>query len=104
MGTCYMMFNKKTGTCYTMFNKTRKWEHADAVKALDLKKSALCQHVMECDHFIDWDKTSILRSEPHVTRRRTAESYLINQRSKNVNVLNRNDGATLPNVYQVLLK
>ena len=82
--------------------ETRKREHIDAVKNFDLKKSALCQHVAENDHFIDWDNAKILRREPHWHKRRIAEGYLINQKSLELNVLNRNDGLIVPSVYKSL--
>ena len=72
--------------------KTRKRKHIDAVKKFNLKKSALCQHVAENDHFISWDNAEILRREPHWRKRRIAEGYLINQKSLELNVLNRNIG------------
>ena len=31
---------------------TRKKEHVKAVKEMNLQKSALCQHIVTCDHFI----------------------------------------------------
>ena len=83
--------------------KTRKREHVSAVRNFDPKKSALCQHVLEYDHVIDWENVKILKSEPHANRRRTGESFLINQKAKEFNVLNRNDGAILPGVYKTLL-
>ena len=82
--------------------KTRKREHFKAVKALDTKKSALCQHVVEFDHSIDWENVKVLKSEPHFNRRRIAESFLINKTAETTNVLNRNDGANFPPVYKVL--
>ena len=54
-------------------------------------------------HVIDWENVEILKSEPHVNRHRTAESFLVNQKAKEFNVLNRNDGAILPGVYKTLL-
>ena len=69
----------------------------------DPEKLALCQHVLEHDHVIDWENVEILKSEPHANRRRTAESFLINQKAKEFNVLNRNDGAIFPGVYKTLL-
>ena len=83
--------------------KTRKREHVCAVRDFDREKSVLCQHVLEHDHVIDWENVKILKSEPHANRRRTAESFLINQKAKEFNVLNRNDGAILPGVYKTLL-
>ena len=78
-------------------------EHASTVKDFDTKKSALCQYVLEHDHVIDWQNVEILKSEPHVNRRRTAVSFLTNQKAENCNVLNNNDGALLPGVYKLLL-
>ena len=79
--------------------RTRKREHVDAVKTFNTKKSALSQHVMDFDHRIDWDNVKILKSEPHAYRRRVAESFLINQKTRSCNVINRNDSATFPAVY-----
>ena len=45
--------------------ETMSNEHIDAEKCFDLKKSALCQHVAENDHFIDWDNAKILRRGNH---------------------------------------
>ena len=83
--------------------KTRKREHVSAVRNFDPEKSALCQHVLEHDHVIDWENVEILKSEPHANRRCTSESFSINQKAKEFNVLNRNDGAILPGVYKTLL-
>ena len=83
--------------------KTKKREHADAVKAFTTKKSALSQHVMDFDHRIDWDNVKILKSESHAYRRRVAESSLINQKPCSCNVINRNDGANFPTVYNVFV-
>ena len=71
--------------------ETRKREHIDAVKSFYLKKSALCQHVKENYHFIDWDNAEIFRKEPHWHKCWIAEGYLINLTSLELNVLNRND-------------
>ena len=84
--------------------KTRKKEHVSAARNFDSEKSALCQHVLEHDHVIDWENVKILKSEPHANRRRTAKSFLINQKVKEFSVLNRNDGAILPGVYKTLSK
>ena len=78
--------------------ESRKREHIDAVKNFDLKKSALCQHVAENDHFIDWDNAKILKREPHWHKRRIAEGYLMNQKSLKGNVLNRNDGLIVSSI------
>ena len=82
---------------------TRKKKHVKAVKEMNLQKSALCQHIVTCNHFIAWDDASILKIEPHDRKRRIAESFLINKRAKVVNVLNRNDGLVLPSIYSMLL-
>ena len=58
--------------------KIRKREHVSAVRNFDPEKSALCQHVLEHDHVIDWKNVKILKSEPHANRCRTTESFLIN--------------------------
>ena len=84
--------------------KPKKREHASAVKDFYPKTSALCQHVLEHDHVIDRKNVKILKFDPNVNRRRTAESFSINQKAKEFNVLNRNDGAILPGVYKSLLK
>ena len=83
--------------------KTRKRKHVSGVRNFDPEKSALCQHVLEHDHEIDWKNVKILKFEPHANKRRTAESFLINQKAKEFNVLNRNDSAILPGVYKTLL-
>ena len=83
--------------------RTRKREHVDAIKTFNTKKSALSQHVMDFDHSIDWDNAKILKSEPHVYRRRIAESFLINQQSRSLNVINRNDALNFAAVYIVCL-
>ena len=64
-------------------------KHVYAAKDFDPKKSALfCQHVLECDHVIVWENVKILKSEPLVTNRRVAESFLTNQNAEECNVLN----------------
>ena len=83
--------------------RTRKREHADAVKTFNTKKSALSQHVMDFDHRTDWDNIKILQSESRAYRRRVAESFLINQKARSYNVINRNNGVTFPVVYSVFV-
>jgi len=48
----------------------------EALKGMDLKKSALCQHVTNCDHFIAWDDTKILKMEPNYSKRLSAISLI----------------------------
>ena len=79
--------------------KTRKRERARAVKDFDPKKSALCQH----DHVINWKNVKILNYVPHANRRLTVESFLINQKAKEFNVLNCNDDDILPGIFKSLL-
>ena len=88
----------ETGRCIT----TRKREHANAVKNLDVKKSSLCQHVSDINHVIDWGNVEILERESHWHKRRVADGSLINQKALSMNVLNRNDGMIVPFVYNVL--
>ena len=83
--------------------KTRKKEHANAVKSNVIKQSALVQHVIDHDHTINWQNTKILKSERNIFKRRFAESFLINQKSKKCDVINRNDGLSMPPVYKILL-
>ena len=52
------------------------------------------------DHIIDWNKATILSTEKDYTKHLFAESWLINNSS---NVMNKNDGNTLPSVYKKLL-
>ena len=96
---CDTIYVGKTGCSV----KTRKRRYASAVKNFDQEKSALCQHVFAHDLVIDWENIKNLKSEPHASSSRTAESFLINQKAKEFNVLNRNDGAILPEVYKLLL-
>ena len=46
-----------------------------AVKTFDPDKSALSQHLLECDCVIDRKNVKISKSEPHVNRRSTAKSF-----------------------------
>ena len=80
---------------------TRKREHVDAAKNLDVKKSALCQHVLDKDHLIEWGNVEILKRKSHWHRRCVAEEFLINQKALSMNVLNRNDGTIVPSVDTV---
>ena len=72
------------------------------MKNFDLQKSALCQHVAENDHFVDWHNAEILRRKPHWHKRQIAEGYLINQKSLELNVLNRIDGLIVSFEYKSL--
>ena len=56
----------------------------------------------ENDHFIHWDKAKILQKQPHWHKRQIAKGYLINRKSLELNVLNRNDGLIVPSEYKSL--
>ena len=83
--------------------KTRKREHFDAVKRMDVEKSALCQHVVDFDHFIARAEAKIVKMKAHYSKRRTAKSSFINQRVTELNVLNWIDSANMPVVYGMLM-
>ena len=68
--------------------KTRKREHFDAVKRMDVEKSALCQHVVDFDHFIARAEAKIVKLKVNYSKRRTAKNSFINQRVTELNVLN----------------
>ena len=82
---------------------TRLKEHKRAVKNMDAEKSALCAHMLDADHHINWNETKILKCETNYYQRTTAESCFINIKSKDKVVLNRNDGNFLPKTYKSLL-
>ena len=83
--------------------KTRKREHFEAVKRMDVKKSALCQHIADFDHFIAWDEAKILQMKANCSKRRTEESFFKYQRATKVNFLLRIDGANMPVVCGMLM-
>ena len=39
--------------------KAKKRKNFDAVKRMNVKKAALCQHIVEFDHFIGWVEAKI---------------------------------------------
>ena len=51
---------------------------------------------MAFDHKLDWDNVKILKTESHAYGCRVAESFLINQNARPLNVINHNDGANFP--------
>ena len=65
---------------------------------MNVEKSDLCQHVATYGHFISWDDAYILNMEPHYTKRRIDESFLINKLAKAVNNSNSNEGVVLPSI------
>ena len=42
--------------------KTRKREHFDAFKRMNVKKSALCQNIVDFVYFVTWDKAKIKKN------------------------------------------
>ena len=70
------------------------------ISAFNTKKSALSQHVMDFNPRKDWNNVKILKSESQAHRRRVVKSFLINQKSHSLNVINHN-GANFPAVYIV---
>ena len=79
--------------------KTRLAEHKRAIKFQRPEQSALCEHVMQFDHIIDWSNSQILKVENNYFRRLTTEAWLINSTP---NVMNRSDGDCLPLAYRSL--
>ena len=77
--------------------RTRKRKHVDAVKAINTKKSALSQHVVDFHHGIDWKNAKILKSDAPDF----AENFQINQKARSLNAINHNDGANILAVYSV---
>ena len=63
--------------------------------------SALCEHAMDFNHTIDWEKSEILKVENNYSKRLISEAWFINANPK---VMNRSDGDSLPNVYCSLAK
>ena len=80
--------------------KSRLSEHKRAIKYQRLEKSALCEHSITLDYIIAWNEATVLSTEKDFTKRLFAESCFINKSS---NVIDRNDGNTLPSVYKKLL-
>ena len=80
--------------------KSRLSEHKIVIKYQKPEKSALSEHSITLNHIIDWNEATILSTEKDYTKRLFAKRWLINKSS---NVINRNDGNTLPSVYKKLL-
>ena len=81
--------------------KSRLADHKRATGKLRPELSALCEHAMDFDHTIDWDKSVILKVENNYSKRLISEAWFINSHP---NVMNRSDGDSLPNVYRSLAK
>ena len=72
-----------------------------ATSQLRPELSALCEHAMDFNHTIDWEKSEILKVENNYSKRLISEAWYINAHPK---VMNRSDGDSLPNVYRSLAK
>ena len=81
--------------------KSRLADHRRATSQLRPELSALCEHAMDFNHTIDWEKSEILKVENNYSKRLISEAWFINAHSK---VMNRSDGDSLPNVYRSLAK
>ena len=77
--------------------KSRLSEHKRAIKYQQPETSAPCEHSITLDHIIEWNEATILSTEKDCTKRLFTEIWFINE---NFNVINRNDGNTLPSVYK----
>ena len=81
--------------------KSRLADHRRATSQLRPELSALCEHAMDFNHTIDWEKSEILKVENNYSKRLISEAWFINAHPK---VINRSDGDSLPNVYRSLAK
>ena len=81
--------------------KSRLADHRRATSQLRPELSALCEHAMDFNHTIDWEKSEILKVENNYSKRLISEAWFINAHPK---VMNRSDGDSLPNVYRSLAK
>ena len=79
---------------------TRIAEHKRAVKNQELKKSALCDHLMLCDHCINWNGAGVLKYAENYYDRLTAKRWFIHAHSY---VINRSDSDSSPAIYRSLV-
>ena len=79
---------------------TRIHEHKRAVRNMDVQKSAICEHILQTDHKVNWNGSKVLKYITDYNARLFSESWFIN---KHPNVINRNDGAMFPASYSSLL-
>ena len=84
-----------------LFLTFRLADHRRATSQLRPELSALCEHAMDFNHTIDWEKSEILKVENNYSKRLISEAWFINAHPK---VMNRSDGDSLPNVYRSLSK
>ena len=54
---------------------------------------------MRFDHLIDWNKSKILKTEAHYSKRLISEAWFINSHP---HAMNRSDGNSLPRVVTIL--
>ena len=81
--------------------KSRLADHKRATSKLRPELSALCEHAMDFNHIIDWEKSEIFKVENNYSKQLISEAWFINAHPK---VMNRSDGNSLPNVYRSLAK
>ena len=75
-----ILFEAPLSDVFLLILTEQKRKHFVAVKRIEVKKSALCQHVVDFDHFIAWDEAIKLKMEANYRKRRTAESFFINRK------------------------
>ena len=81
--------------------KSRIAEHKRFIKFQRPEKSALCEHLTEFDHAVNWSGFTILKYETNYHRKLRAESWFINAYLK---IINRSDGDRLLEIYRPLFK
>ena len=94
-------------TAILVYIEQTKWdltsclaEHKLVIKNQDSEKSALCEHFMRFDHFINWNNSKILKTEAHYSKPLSSEAWFIDSYS---HVMNRYDGDSLSRVYRPLI-
>ena len=83
--------------------KTRKREHFDQVKKMDIKKYALCQHIVGFGHFIAWDEAKIFKIQANYSNIAQQRVFFINQRASEVDTLKRTNGTNMLVVCGMLM-
>ena len=79
--------------------KSRSAKHERANRYKRPGKSALCEHVMQLDHSLDWSKSHLLKVENDCFRRITAEIWFISSQSV---VIDRSESDRLLDVGRIL--
>jgi hypothetical protein len=78
----------------------RVYEHKQALRKMDIDKSALAEHAITHDHEVDWDKVEILKSCKSYAHRKVSETLEI---VSNPSIINRADGLKLDKAYLSVL-